>query len=787
MRAIYLLLIIFMFCINHAYAASPLPQVVQPDIQMLQNKPILYRYDPGKLGPLTNEEAISIVEEAIKKWESISTAMIDFVRDDPGFLDKDIDASNYISTKVNQNNYATIIFDDNGSILKGGGGGVPWFSYGRHIGGSVVLSGKYLQEAYLVKEVSPSSYEYSLNHLRYVVLHELGHLLGIDHSQDDFENSNGVMRYSPTNNEPLIYPDDISAASLLYPNPDELRNYGRVEGRIVGGDRGTNYPGVNVVLININEPKKSISCVSGYIPNGIGTKGLFTFVAVPPGDYILGIEPINPKYFGIEMGLLSTYTSLKDSFSFTNPPPRGYYVNNNDPITEDKNKASIIRIYPGAEIKDIRIIGSKEIVYSFVSNITDEYVRFGVKSTNSEFPIYWKIKNLSGGFNYPYMVNCYASKTLDEKIKDLQVCSYEEDGTKQNNYFDYGKLNQADQASCTANWGSAEEGQMYTLWCEADGIPLKSTKGACKGNCYVETPILVSIPTPIPTPIPIPVPNDLIVQSCNDTNATKCIYEKEPNDYLYYGQKFDLNFNHIINILGVTSPIDPSGYYGDSFLSSNGPPKYNDFYEFNLEKESEISILIDVQNYLTGNLLFFNVIKEGKNVVDSWPLFIEKNNYLYKRTLSPGKYNIALGAQKGTLQYSIKVQLHEVLSNKEEVTESMNDNSSLRLNLLETSIYKGSASFDGEIQASNLISKTSCTLSCTNCKGIRFQPNFFLYPPSFPNDNYASKQIVRFYLKKQKVLNIYNKQGTIKFNVNVSCTNGLAVSKELEVEVSGLP
>ncbi len=134
--------------------------------------------------------------------------------------------------------------------------------------------------------------------LESVVLHELGHLLGLGHSAigETERNSSGSRRVvgsgavmfpiamSPgTIAERVLHADDVAGISDLYPAPATLGT-GGIVGRVTKNGRGV--IGAHVVAFN---PETGI-LVGNFTLNGAGD---FVIARLPPGPYILRAEPLD--------------------------------------------------------------------------------------------------------------------------------------------------------------------------------------------------------------------------------------------------------------------------------------------------------------------------------------------------------------------------------------------------------------------------------------------------------------------------------------------------------------
>ena len=214
---------------------------------------------------------------------------------------------------------------------------------------------------------SENDLEVSIELFKKTILHEIGHAIGLDHSQinDDAIESQATKEIKDS--VPVMFPkgvseslelksDDISSLSFLYPNQGELLRFGKIEGKIFREDGKTPVLGANVVLRDINDPtNKVISCVSDFLANKTGS---FIFFAVPPGEYTIEIEPINSKLVSSAPSNphIGPYTQNANDKSFINPVPRGFYTGPNLPVTDSLEKALTVRVEAGQTIKDTNII-----------------------------------------------------------------------------------------------------------------------------------------------------------------------------------------------------------------------------------------------------------------------------------------------------------------------------------------------------------------------------------------------------------------------------------------------
>lgn len=359
-------------------------------------RPLVYRFDQGNLGTLSNDEAVALVEGLFSSWSSVETATIMFKQDTLRFLDTDVNSSNFEKflkpkSLEDLNGFTPVVFDVDGSLSdallgEGGGNAVLGFagpvvfssgSFHKIVESQITLNGRF------INGISDSTdLEVDLEKFKLTILHEIGHAIALDHSQI---NSEAIQPGAPQilkNTVPVMFPrgvsslfevkqDDKSALSLLYPNKSELVNFGKIEGKVFRADGIKPALGANVIARNINDPQnEAISCVSDYL---IRKDGLYTFFAVPPGDYRIEIEPINPAFVqGARSGTtgpsVGPYTKNENDESFKDPVPKGFFTGINSPVTTDESKALVINVKAGQLLKDLDIVATVDV--SGDANIT---------------------------------------------------------------------------------------------------------------------------------------------------------------------------------------------------------------------------------------------------------------------------------------------------------------------------------------------------------------------------------------------------------------------------------
>lgn len=303
----------------------------QPVVWDASAFPVLYHLDQGALGVFSAEEAQALITEAFDRWSSVQTSAITFAAGE--MLPVDVDETNYLDyLSAHNTGYNPIIFDDDGSITDAifgqnskndilGFAGISQSNETTILSSQAVFNGAFL----IARNLNAESY-------RATVLHELGHWIGLDHSQlmrhlaNDGIGWNDVwtpiMFPTTTDDESrrtILTDDDQWALSTLYPADGFYDSTGSIHGRIQQYSEAR--PGLNVIARRVGSVTDQIySTVSGAFDT-LG--GSFDFRGLPPGDYQLYIEPIDRLYRGSSS--VGRYAATVNSLSFRDPPPAQYY------------------------------------------------------------------------------------------------------------------------------------------------------------------------------------------------------------------------------------------------------------------------------------------------------------------------------------------------------------------------------------------------------------------------------------------------------------------------------
>jgi hypothetical protein len=358
-----------------------------------QYMPILYVTDGGTLGPLTNLQANQRVQQAFDSWASVSTASISFqnIGSMSGVPNGDVRTAHDFNQVISdcQNGLETaVVYDSDGSLF------LDLYSDPSVIGFAGICAVS--TDGYILSAVAAlnGSYANLGQEFDAAMMHEFGHIIGLDHSQIECLNtcSTDDLAATPTMypillgpEQSLLAPDDVAWVSTLYPGPAFTTSYGHVSGTIFFSDGETPVQGANIVFRDVNHPRANVfSVVSGYrftgnpgqsytshyLPCTVGSAceggylddnssgdefgsrnpaviGTYD-IALPPGTYTMQVESVDPGFSGgSSVGPLRTPIPL--------PGPSEYWQIG-ESSSDDVGASSHITITAGGSVTGIDVI-----------------------------------------------------------------------------------------------------------------------------------------------------------------------------------------------------------------------------------------------------------------------------------------------------------------------------------------------------------------------------------------------------------------------------------------------
>jgi hypothetical protein len=381
--------------------------------------PLTYWTDLGYLGVQTNQQADALVADAFKVWQDVATANISFAKDpsNNGKLGADVDHTNIAAVLDSIEGCGplgsiakerSIIYDMDGSAVAALLGEenrttVLGFATPACAGSNGVDSNYYLRGYAVLNGIfldgidTSSNPEISETGFKTVMIHEFGHLIGLDHSQINLNCLTGLFGCSPIELQgvPTMFPvlidevtmstlatDDIAWLSELYPetvsNPPSQVPFAGTTGRITGhvffSDGVTPAQGFNVIARQVASPRVvAVSNVSGYLftadagnpvyPWGgseYGSRdpaliGVYDLPGLPPGDYTVEVEAIhnsepNPFVGGSSVGPIGNLGFQFPLPSLLPPPCTPEYLVSGATATCNSTAATTVSVAPGSPV-----------------------------------------------------------------------------------------------------------------------------------------------------------------------------------------------------------------------------------------------------------------------------------------------------------------------------------------------------------------------------------------------------------------------------------------------------
>jgi hypothetical protein len=388
--------------------------------------PIAYRVDPGPMAVnpsgkivIDNPTGAQRVKNMFGVWQAVSSASLSFTNAGAllpagSYTGKDLTTAQQYndvigSCKAGLQN--PVIFDADGKLMASLGLPPEVIGFnssckvdavsGYITASSIVINGKF-QDGVSDGTSAVPNYEMTANELDEAITHEIGHFLGLDHSQInldillqsifpcDLDGLAGLPLMFPISlcqarkdvGFPVLSTDDVSWISRLYPKTTFVDNYGTISGVIYFPDGVSAAQGVNVIARLVDDPnteedesrRVAVSAVSGYLFTGNpgqsvtaslpqsqenNTGGSVTGsrdtsligyyeIAVPPGTYTVEVESIDPDFVaGSSVGPLDPPIVM---------PGIPEFWNHDESAFDFPNQRDTITIHGGDKITGVDII-----------------------------------------------------------------------------------------------------------------------------------------------------------------------------------------------------------------------------------------------------------------------------------------------------------------------------------------------------------------------------------------------------------------------------------------------
>lgn len=339
-----------------------------------------------------------------------------------------LDDLNGLFTNFAENGINPIVFDNNGNLtdLLLGDGAREFASSFTEItkkDGDEILATRMILNGWFLSSAAGDQ-QLSQEEFTNEMVHEFGHFLGLTNTQfntylqrnnDPSDDTDASLMYpfrlQVMDNELHIHHDDKIALSELYPSSDGALDtqFGSITGHANFNDGKPVIGGLVIARLTSN-PAEIV--VSRMIDERAQLDNTFHLPGLPPGDYIVGIEPVDPQHFGDASVGFHTVNPL--GAAFTNPPAAEYYNGDNeadgltgdnpsgytlvsvragqtteinficDPLTSNRFRQSQLLPYDTPFFSGITTEERGQNVYPYSVGVDEEQTALTVEMTNTE-------------------------------------------------------------------------------------------------------------------------------------------------------------------------------------------------------------------------------------------------------------------------------------------------------------------------------------------------------------------------------------------------------------------
>lgn len=292
----------------------------------------------------------ALVDDALSQWDGVTEANVSFDLHDLGTAVDNTNACDFFFDVVAcpdgpvSDGTNPLVIDEDGELVSDFFGAAAKFttlgfasiigsdpSSGNAIKGEAVFNAACLNGVEINPGCSSAGLSFSDDDFTSFIVHEMGHFLGLDHSQVNLDEATD----SDASNDNLIttmYPrflignganfktpekDDRVGLAQLYPASNFAATHWSIEGVALNASGSTEIQCANLVARNVADPKiDAVSALSGDFSPAGTADGSFVILGLTPGEsYTLDFEAIESTSLGA-----SGYTPCRGTSGEPRPP-----------------------------------------------------------------------------------------------------------------------------------------------------------------------------------------------------------------------------------------------------------------------------------------------------------------------------------------------------------------------------------------------------------------------------------------------------------------------------------
>lgn len=256
---------------------------VSPNVMQYTSRTIKYYLDPNGFSEAGKQRELDAIRTAFDQWQQIPDSRLHF--EEAGFVSGKPEVNLFDNTN-------TIFWEKESFLVNGGLDDIrgslgltfrAFFDDFNLVEADIVFNG--LERQWTTDYVSPA---FNAIFVEAVALHEIGHLIGMEHAT--IGSSTMMWQARPGLNSQLdLSADDIAFVQTYYPADGLSDKLGTLQGQVELGGEGV----LGAVVLLEDTQGNLIRGTISHPVNQQWQQGFYQMTAVPPGDYLVRVCPLD--------------------------------------------------------------------------------------------------------------------------------------------------------------------------------------------------------------------------------------------------------------------------------------------------------------------------------------------------------------------------------------------------------------------------------------------------------------------------------------------------------------